>query len=344
MKNKYYPWNKTLSYDADITMVVTSRGFGKTYGLRKQFINDYLRKGWRFVEVTRYREEMSPLMSNYFDRLQREFKHYTFKTENNMAWVAKKTSDKPKWELCGYFVAMTQFQMIKKLTFNNVKRILLDECVLEKDDTHHRYLRNEWNILTNIVDTVTRERADDTIKPKLYLLGNACDPLNPYFEHAGLSGVPERGYSWHCNKTFLLHYADTPEYSAEKKQTLAGRMATGNAESVSVNNSFVTPNDVLIGDKTSVAKYVYALEYAGSTLAIWVDERTGTYFVNDRTPNNAPNMFSLTLDDKPNYPILKRTNPLCKQLIDAYRLRYLKFDKLATCGHFEDMLRYCGFR
>ena len=56
---KYYDWEKTLSYDADVTMVIGARGVGKTFGLRRQFIRDYLRHEWRFVEVTRYKNELS---------------------------------------------------------------------------------------------------------------------------------------------------------------------------------------------------------------------------------------------------------------------------------------------
>lgn len=56
---KYYDWEKTLSYDADVTMVIGARGVGKTFGLRKQCIKDFLRDGSRFVEVTRFKNELS---------------------------------------------------------------------------------------------------------------------------------------------------------------------------------------------------------------------------------------------------------------------------------------------
>ena len=36
----FYDWQKTLSYDADVTMVIGTRGVGKTFGLRTQFIRD----------------------------------------------------------------------------------------------------------------------------------------------------------------------------------------------------------------------------------------------------------------------------------------------------------------
>ena len=38
----FYDWHKTLSYDADVTMVIGPRGVGKTFGLRKQCIKDFL--------------------------------------------------------------------------------------------------------------------------------------------------------------------------------------------------------------------------------------------------------------------------------------------------------------
>ena len=43
----FYDWNKTLSYDADVTMVIGAKGIGKTFGLRKQCIKDFLRDGSR---------------------------------------------------------------------------------------------------------------------------------------------------------------------------------------------------------------------------------------------------------------------------------------------------------
>ena len=66
---KYYDWNLTLSYDADVTMVVGARGIGKTYGLRLQFIRDFLKDGSRFVELTRHQKQLSDFTSTYFDRI-----------------------------------------------------------------------------------------------------------------------------------------------------------------------------------------------------------------------------------------------------------------------------------
>ena len=43
----------------------------------------------------------------------------------------------------------------------NVRNICMDEIIIDPDDVYHHYLRNEYEQLANLVDTVTRERADD---------------------------------------------------------------------------------------------------------------------------------------------------------------------------------------
>ena len=76
----YYDWNKTLSYDADVTMVVGARGIGKTYGLRLQFIRDWIKDGSRFVELTRHKNELSDFAATYFNRIiENELIFYYFR-------------------------------------------------------------------------------------------------------------------------------------------------------------------------------------------------------------------------------------------------------------------------
>ena len=62
----FYDWHKTLSFDADVTMVIGPRGIGKTFGLRYQCIKDFLKDGSRFVEVCRFKAELSGVSDGYF--------------------------------------------------------------------------------------------------------------------------------------------------------------------------------------------------------------------------------------------------------------------------------------
>ena len=51
----YYDYDKISSYNATFNMIITNRGFGKTYGAKKRAINKFLKKGEQFIYVRRYK-------------------------------------------------------------------------------------------------------------------------------------------------------------------------------------------------------------------------------------------------------------------------------------------------
>ena len=69
-ESKFYDWGDTFSKDAYMTMVCASRDAGKTYGLRRQFARDFLKDGSRFVQLVRFKTDLAPVASGYFDKLQ----------------------------------------------------------------------------------------------------------------------------------------------------------------------------------------------------------------------------------------------------------------------------------
>lgn len=350
--SKYYDWNKTLAYDADVTMVVGARGIGKTYGVRLQCIRDYIKNGFRFVELVRYKNELSGVSSGYFDRVEsnKEFPEYVFKTDSNMAFIAPKPEgdDKPKWELIGYFLALSQAQAIKKRTFDNVKRIIFDEAILDKTDRFHHYLPREFTILANIVDTVSRERADTKgISPRLYLLGNALDVMNPYFMHYNV-GIPKYGYTWHNGKTMILHYVQDAEYSKHKAtDTVAGRMLAGTEEgSIASNNEFAKMNDDFVMKKTKEAKFSFGIKYNGYSYAIWADWSNGYYFVTSRIPKNPDKpIFALTLDDnRLNYIAARRAEAMLQGFVELHYAGVIRYESIPIRERFKEILNLFGVR
>lgn len=352
-KPKYYDWNKTLAYDADVTMVVGARGVGKTYGIRLQFVRDYIKKEWRFVELVRFKTELSGLQSSYFDRIEsnEEFKDYIFKTDNNKAWIAKNPVDEDErieWHLMGYFLAMSQAQQIKKQTFNKVRRILLDEAILDKSDRFHHYLPREFSVLANIVDTVSRERPDvKGIAPRIYLLGNALDVMNPYFIHYNI-GVPNPGYSWHSNKTMLLDYVQDETYQKSKaKDTVAGRMLAGTVEGkIASDNEFTQINADFVLKKTKTAKFSFGIHYMGYDYAIWADWSQGLYFVTSKIPNNTDKpIFTLTLDEnRLNYVAARRAETMLRGFSEMHYHGMIRYESIQLRERFKEILALFGVR
>lgn len=352
---EFYDWGKTLAYDADVTMVVGARGIGKTFGLRKQCVKDWIKDGSTFVETTRFKNELADVADGYFNRLAElpEFFNYEFRTDARYGYIANKdevaSNGKPIWHLICYFVALNEGQKKKKKTFNKVRRIIFDEAILDNDDIYHNYLRNEFMKLADLVDTVSRERADtESIRPRVYLLGNALDIKNPYFAHYRVSTKLEYGYRWYKNKTFLLHYVRDDEYSKEKRSgTVAGRMLEGTtAGNISVNNEFMLANDEFVQRKPANAKYMFGIVCNSHKFGIWCDYEEGCYCVSNKIPKGATNpIYSLTRADySANYMAAKRADPVMKTLIDFWYLGLITYDTVQLKVDFAEVLELYGVR
>lgn len=352
----YFDWNKVFSYKADITMVITERGLGKTYGLRKQFVRDFLKDGSRFVEFVRYKNEIAFITNGYFSKLEEndEFPDYCFKTDAQRAYIAPRPEDggrpaKDEWQVLGYFIALSTVQTVKKMTFAKVRRMVLDEAVIDKRvNQYSRYLKNEYEILTNAVDSVTRERGDkeDRVKPRLYLLGNACDMLNPYFISYGVNRIPQRGFTWWANKTFLLCYPRNAEYAETKaKNTLAGRMAARTYQRYSaLNNEFATGDDRLIEPKEHDADLQWGVKWKGRVTSIWRSKSTQLYYLCDGMPKNSGRpLYVLTAEDESiDTRTAKRTENRFILLKDLYYYQMLRYESEGVRLRFFDFMKVFG--
>lgn len=356
---KFYDWNKTLSYDAPVTMIVGARGVGKTFGLREQMLRDFFKGEWRHVEVCRYAKQVSATCNGYFDKvasctndkaLKRKLENCKFRYSGRYCYICRNPNDKKKnWELILTVVALTNAQELKKQTFNHVKRIVMDEAILERNDRFHRYLPNEYATWVNLMDTITRQQPGSETDSRIYLLGNACDLVNPYFSNFEIYDEPRHGYSWHLGKLVLLHYPDSGEYGSRKRaETVAGRLAVGTTEEESsIDNKFNSNSRKFVGKKPKNAFLEYVVSYRNERFAIFSSYDNDHMFVTTKVPKNlngAP-VFALTnRDNKPNYIVAKRANKPLNSLIDLYCLGIVKFDSPSTYERFNDIASLFGVR
>lgn len=151
MAKYYYDRLKTviLPRNADVNMIIGARGLGKTYGMRKYMIEDYLKNGYCFAEIARFREENNDVAADYFDRIIKDniFPDYEFRTTNKTAEIRRKKTGKKEnpWRICGYFIPLTMQQRKKKSTYVNVRNICMDEFIIDNDDRYHTYLKTSSN-------------------------------------------------------------------------------------------------------------------------------------------------------------------------------------------------------
>lgn len=351
---RYYDWQRTMSYqtgtNGEQCLVIGGKDIGKTFGLRLKCIERYIKAKERFCEICRTNVERDEVSPGYFDKIQSEgfFTDYVFKVEKNAGYIAKAPYDDetPDWELLCYFVALTNFQREKKRTFVKPKRFIFDEAVIDSKDRHHRYLPDEFLVLANLLDSISRQQPNDEYTYNVYYLANAVDFSCPYLYNLGITKVPKFGYSWYRDKTVLVHYVEPWDAQDRKAYTLVGRMLEGHDESrVIFDNEFRDETGGEIMKKTPNAKYRWAFKWGRMTFAIWVDRKRSLWFVTSKLPKGAKNVYTLAKrDSNVNLTVLSRTEPLAKLLTDVYRIGGLRYESAHIREAFFEVLSFMGVK
>ena len=360
VESRYYDWNATLAYDAELTMVVGARGIGKTYGIREQCVRDYLKRGWRFCEIVRIAAELDDpdgILPGYFEAVAEAFPDHLFQIKGKRAFIARRPDDEdepPKWELLGYFVAMTQHQRIKKRTFRNVKRFIFDEFIIERKRARavNDYINGEVDILASIVDSVSRERPDDPPdkpKPRVYLLANAGDLVNPWFSRYRITRELEPGYYRLEAGHALLHIADAGAYGEAKRERTVASHISGDSEYARMANEarFYTLDDRLFAKRPKTARFQFGIVSNGERFGVWIDDRAGYYYVDSQIPRGelSEPVFALTKDDaSPNYIQATRAQRTLRGFAELYYYDAIRYESQAKRESFIRAMNLYGIR
>lgn len=351
---RYYDWQKTMSYqtgtNGEICLVLGAKDIGKTFGLRLKCVERFISNGEKFCEICRTNEELKAVQAGYFDKLQNDgfFSDYVFKVEKGVGYIARKPIDDetPDYELICYFVALTNFQREKKRTYVKPRRFIFDECVIDTKDRYHRYLPDEFLILANVLDSISRQQPGDDYSYNVYLLGNAVDLTCPYLQALGINRIPGFGYTYYRDKTVLLHYVEPWDAEDRKAYTLVGRMLAGHDESAIIfDNVFKDETNGEIVRKTSNSKYKFAFKWGSVVFAIWVDGKRGLWFVTSRLPKKAGNVFTLTKrDSSVNYQAVQKSSHLMQLLVQIYYAGGLRYESPSLREAFFEVLSFLGVK
>lgn len=360
MTRKYYDWQSTFSRQTgsqgEFCIVVGAKNIGKTFGIRKQCINDFIKKGDKFCEICRTKDEKKQVVKGYFDKFSELgfFEGYIFKTNSNEGFIAKEPEcnpetneyiNKPDWQQCCYFISLTTFQTEKKRTYSNIKRFIFDEAIIDNKDRYHHYLNQEYLILANILDSVSRQQPKGE-QYRVYILGNACDLTCPYMRYLGINKIPEFGYSFWNKKHTLLHYVKPWDAREMKEQTLVGRMLNGLDEASMVyDNVFSIRETGDIEKKTKSAKFTFGIKYTNNIFGIWFDYAKGLAYINNKIPKGGEPIFALTKNDQTiDFMAVEKTSEYLKSLNRFFYAGLLRYDNLVTRDLFLNVLNFLGVK
>lgn len=331
-------------------LVLGAKDIGKTFGLRLKCIDRFIKHGEMFVEICRTKAERDDVAPGYFSKIQSEgfYPDYIFETRKNAGYIARKpiADEKPQWKQICYFVALTNFQREKKRTFVKPARFIFDEAVIDVKDRTHRYLKDEFLILANLLDSISRQQPNDEYRYCVYYLGNAVDLTCPYLRFHGITKIPDFGYTYYKRKTVLLHYVEPWDASERKTQTLVGRMLAGHEESkIIFDNVFHDPTGKEIMMKTANAKFKFGIKWGKMLFAIWGDSKKGLWFISSKLPKDAKNVYTLTKNDSSiNYQMLERSSDLLKLVSDIYYVGGLRYESAHIREAFFEILQFIGIK
>ena len=363
----YINWPLVMSFDAPITLVIDARTRGKTFGLRWQFISDYVKRGTTFAELVRHKEQLQhddKIQNGYFDKFYSEMgdskylKRYLFRTQGTHAYAAKVPDDgsKPIWDVMGYFLALSDADKIKERshTFKRVKRYVLDEALIDKSLPGARfreYLPGEIAALSSIVTSVSRENRSTPKEalPRIYLMGNSVDLTCPYLTRFGITDVPSYGFSWHYDKRVLLWYgAPDPDWIQYQSSTVASAlMGDSDLVRTSVANEFTTLDASFFAKPSKDAKFSFGVIYRGDEFGIWCDMREGYYYVMPKLPKDTDNrpVYALTMEDaRPNVIMARRAQKSLKGFVDLYYAGIVRYHDHDTRQRFLQAMSLFGIR
>lgn len=312
----YYNYNKVISYNALLNILIGSRGVGKTFGASELVVKDFIKNGNEFVYLRRYKTELSKSMSKFFKALIQENKFPDDKLDvkGNTFYIND--------NVAGYGVTLSTAQQLKSSNFPKVKTIIFDEFLIESGQGH--YLKNEVDIFLGLIETISRMR-----NVRVFMLANAVTEANPYFLYFDLTLPYNNDIRTFKDGLILLQYMNNPEYIEAKKKTRFGKLVSGtDYESYAINNNFADNNSMFIEHKSGNSKFSFSFIYKDNRYGVWIDFNNSKIYVsNDFIENGF--VFATTTDDhKPNtllYSIAKNYN-CWNVFIKNYKLGNVYFE------------------
>ena len=313
----YYNLNKVLSYNAFLNFLIGERGVGKTYSVTKFLVKQFIKKGYEFAYIRRYKTEISKDAPQFFDAIKEnnEFPEHNLYYKNSKFYIDDKVA--------GYSMTLTTAQNLKGSNFPRVKFIVFDEFIIE--DGQHHYIKNEVMNFLGLVESVARTR-----DVKIFMLGNASSIVNPYFLFFNIELPYKSDIKLYKNGLVLLNYMRNEEYREFKKKTKFGQLvADTEYEDYAINNVFRNDTKDFILKKTQNAKCSFAISYKNNIYGIWLDYQEGKIFVSNNY--NTQVIFATTTNDlKPNtmlFSVAKKLN-CWKIFISNYKLGNVYYENL----------------
>lgn len=329
MENIYFDYDKVISYNALLNFLIGSRGVGKTYGITKFVVNQFIKKGHEFFYIRRFKTEIKKSVPKFFDALKEtgEFEDHNLSIKGNNFYCDNM--------ICGYSYNLSTFQNLKSSNFPKVRYIIFDEFIIENGNNH--YLSNEVELLLGAIETIARDR-----NINVFLLGNSVSILNPYFLYFNIDIPYNSEIKLYREGTILFQYINNQKFMEYKKETRFGKMVKGTSyEAYAIENKFDDVDNNFIRHKQITSKFAFAISYKSNIFGVWFDYTLGCIFVS-RDYDKQGQMFVLTtIEHKENTLLLTSIKDYhsVKTFIKNYKIGNVYFESPKIKTYFKEIIK-----
>lgn len=346
--SKYWDIYRTLTYNALFNFILSIRGNGKSYGVKKRCIENFIKKKEQFGYVRRYKDDLKQPMEEFFKDVGKEFPDHEWKVEGTKFYIRTKAADpKQKWtndDIAGYGFHLSTANNKKSISYPFITTIMFDEFLLEEGN--QRYLPNEVRAFLNLYETIARPGTDHP-RVVVWFLANAITITNPYFLYFGLKlpiKTDKNGKRiWrHPEKSIIVEDATTEAFVRAKTETEFGAMiADTDYGNYSINNKFLLDDDTFIEKRSQLARNVFNFIYNSYSFGVWYDHAEGLMWVSNATDPYAKTYSFTVKDHTPNTMLLKaRTKPyFFRMFLDAFKQGTVRFETVNIKNMCYDILK-----
>lgn len=309
----YSPTN-IKSYNKFLNFILGGRGIGKTYGLKKDCISRYKKKGKQFLYLRRYKTDLKKIKTFLNDQFE-NFKDDEFKITGGSNFTTFYING---CEM-GYATSLTSFASLKSTSYVDVDTIILDEFIPEKAG-FNAYVPNEVEILLNIIDSIFRQR-----EGHVYLLANNVSIVNPYFSYFGISPNPEKEFNTFKGsdsvEQIIVQICHSDYKKGNKEKSKFHKLISGTTYGDYNAGNFAYDTNDFIRKKTPECDYLCTLYFEGIYYGAWVDMNTGYIYINQQINKEYGYCYNIGTTSRENMIIAKlwRKDQRLNVLIRSYR-------------------------
>lgn len=316
----YYNFDKLFSYKFLLGFVITERGLGKTFGAKVAMLKKFIRTGEQFIYIRRYKTELDSALATFWSDIQNN----GYFDDLNLGIKKKKmlTEFTCDDEVCGYAVPLSTANILKSTAFPKVTTIIFDEFLID-DAGLYKYLKNEVNLLLDLMETVFRLRDGQTI-----FLGNAISITNPYFAYWNLELPYNSEFKTFHDGLIVVNYARNDEYRKVKKESRFGKLIENTSYGrYAIDNQMLKDNKHFIEKRPSDSKFFGLLIINGLNVGIWYS-KNGHLYMSEKFEPNTLSKFACDFSDHTEDTIFVniRDNYYLATCIKFYKQGLLRFE------------------